>query len=80
MNLFDNEFDPLAQLEACQHNITELIKAYQHQSEILKEVLIQHGQLNELLRTTRLELHRQGMDLEMIKVRLEQPKTLPNLS
>lgn len=57
-----NEFwhtgwDPEQILRACQHNITELIKAHNAQQEIIEHLLAQNAKLNELIKLARIEIN-----------------------
>lgn len=52
--MFDPEFDPYDEIMRCQHNIMELVKALNQQSEMLRELNEQHRQLINHIR------HHQG--------------------
>jgi hypothetical protein len=41
--MLDPNYDPYQQLEIAKHNITELIKGFNDQSEIFKEFVEQHN-------------------------------------
>jgi hypothetical protein len=47
--MFDPNFDPFLELENCQHNVRELVKAVTQQGRYLSELTAQHEQLAKLL-------------------------------
>lgn len=62
-----HEFDPYNELLVCAKNIQELARAHNKHSEIIEQILDQNRRLNELLKVTRLEMHRLHTELELLK-------------
>lgn len=65
--MIDPNFDPYDELMIARHNINELIKAMNTQSELLKEMSAHHNTLAALHRS----LHRQVQNLEIEVSRLK---------
>lgn len=48
--MFDTDFDPYDELMRHRHNIDELVKAANSQSQFLRELALQHEQLTKLFK------------------------------
>lgn len=68
-NMFDPNFDPLEQLELCLKNQHELARAWNSQSETLKQLVHQNSQLNTMLKSARQEIASLRADVESLKQR-----------
>lgn len=65
--MLDPNFDPLRELQQCQHNVSELIKGMNHHSDFIREISIQHEQLTKLLRDQNARLSRLELELQVLK-------------
>ena len=86
MNDFNTNWDPYEELMLHKHNIEQLVLAishgselmkqlghkHQHQQEIISQLVQQNQRLNELLKSTRLEISRVSAELLLIKSKIPQ--------
>lgn len=81
MNDFNTDWDPYEELMLHKHNIEQLVLAvshgselmkqmghkYNHQQEIISQLVQQNQRLNDLLKSTRLEISRVSAEIAVLK-------------
>lgn len=65
--MFDPEFDPYDELMAHRHNIQEIAKGINHQSQYLKELALQHEQLARLIKHQADRIYKLEIELAALK-------------
>jgi predicted RNase H-like nuclease (RuvC/YqgF family) len=68
-NMFDPGFDPLQKLELALKNQQEIARAFNSHSDIVKQLVHQNAQLNELIKQARIEIGNLRADIEQLKAR-----------
>lgn len=85
-DLFNSGFDPYEHLLMAEHNINQLIKVhneqsqritklqnhYNHQQEVIKQLMFQNKKLQELVAIHKSEITKLSTDLEFIKLKQTQ--------
>lgn len=80
-DIFNTGFDPYEKLLVAEHNIAQLIKghnenlhritklqqSYNHQQEVIKQLMFQNKKLQELITIHKSDITRLSTDLEFIK-------------
>jgi hypothetical protein len=62
-NFWQTGYDPQEELNACRHNVAELIKVYTVQQETIQQLVEQNYRLNELMKITRMEVSKMQSEL-----------------
>ena len=69
MKMFDPNYDPVERLELAIKNQQEIARAFNDHSEVLNQLVHQNRQLNEMLKTARIEISRLRADIEELRAR-----------
>lgn len=65
--MLDPEFDPYNELMICRHNTDELIRGFNHYSELLKDLSQQHQQLVLTIKSQQQKINRLEQELHSLK-------------
>ena len=68
MSDFDTNWDPYQELMIAKHNINELIKAINTQSELFKELSTQHNNLISVCRDNQSRIHYLELEVARLKI------------
>jgi hypothetical protein len=69
MKMLDPNYDPVARLELALKNQQELALAFNSHSDIVKQLVHQNAQLNNLIKQARIEIGSLRADIEQLKAR-----------
>lgn len=65
--MLDNDFDPYEELLMARHNVNELIKGFNHQSQLFRDLSEQHQQLVALNRQFKQRLDQLESEIKALK-------------
>lgn len=71
--MIDPDFDPLAILEQHEHAINELVKAHNHQADLLKQYGLQHNQVAQIIDKYQRKLMQIEFELKNMKNEVKRP-------
>ena len=65
--MLDSDFDPYEELMITRHNIGELIKGLNHQSQLFRDLANQHQQLIDLHRSLQIKVQQLEQEVKSLK-------------
>ena len=69
MKMFDPNYDPVERLELAIKNQQEIARAFNDHAEVMNQLVHQNRQLNEMLKSARIEIGKLRADIEELKAR-----------
>ena len=70
--MYDEDFDPLGDLQILKHNTTQLINSHNNHDSAISVICNQHNRLNRLITEQQREIARLKSEIAVIKQQLNK--------